>query len=301
MRRILPILVMLAATPSLAAETWVVTRIEKSKVSSEIVAQPLSPARSGVKDMLAATAASGDIAEAWYSEGTGRYRHGALGDYVEGGALNALARDGRRLSYRLGAIAVFEDLYPRIADLDGDGASEVVTIESSLVSGSSIAVFKASGTALERIAATPHIGQPNRWLNIAAIAPFAGGKTLEIAFVATPHVGGKLAFLRFAGGRLTLLAAESGYSNHVFGSTELRLAAVLDADGDGRPELALPTQDRKTLRVVRLRGSTIETVAQAKLPAALDKAIAVAGKGGETVLTVGLEDGSVHEIRPPAK
>ena len=303
MKAVALLLAVLAAIslPAAAAETWIVERVAKPKAPPEILPQPLAAAPGGVPDMLLAVAATGDIAAAWYGEGTGRHRHGALGDTTEGGALFTQTRDGRRLSYRLGVGSVFEDLHPRIADLDGDGKSEIVTIESSLATGASIAIFSASGSALERIAATPHIGQPNRWLNIAAIAPFAGGGTLEIAFVATPHLEGKLAFLRFERGRLTLLAAEPGYSNHVFGSRELRLAAVLDADGDGRPELALPTLDRKALRIVRLKGAAIEIVALAALPAAIDKAIAVAGSGKDTVITVGLADGSVHTVKPPAR
>jgi hypothetical protein len=154
---------------------------------------------------------------------------------------------------------------------------------------------------MEPIAHTPDLGQPNRWLNIAAIAPFGGGKTPEIAIVATPHIGGKLAFLKYENRRLRVVAAQAGFSNHVIGSIELRLSAIADADGDGRIDLALPSQDRKRLRIVSLNGQTIREIAYADLPSPIDKAIAVEGPAGNPVFTVGLENGTVYRVHRPAK
>jgi hypothetical protein len=250
--------------------------------------------------MLAATAQTGGIAKAWYAEPTSRYRHGVLGDNVEARALIAEAADGRRITYRLDELHVFEDIHPRIADLDGDGRSEIVTILSSLTSGSAVAVFSPSGETFELVARTPFLGKPFRWLNIAAVASFGGGRAPEIAIVATPHIGGKLAFLRLENRRLLVIAAAEGFSNHVIGSTELRLSAVADADGDGRPDLALPSADRKRLRIVALARDGIREIAFADLPAAIDKAIAVEGPAGNPVFTVGLENGAVFRVqRPP--
>jgi hypothetical protein len=151
------------------------------------------------------------------------------------------------------------------------------------------------------VARTPHIGKPNRWLNVAAIAPFSGDSAQEIAIVATPHIDGKLAFLRLENRRLRVVAALAGFSNHVIGSTELRLSAVADADGDGRPDLALPSLDRRRLRIVALDGRSIREIGYAELPHAIDKAIGVEGPAGSPVFTIGLADGSVFRVARPQR
>lgn len=290
-----------AAAPAMAAGGWVAERVEKPTVPAQIVAQPLVAAPSDIADMLTAVGPeAGGIVRAWYSQPTNRYPHRALGDTTEGGALVVERADGREFTYRLGEIEVFEDLYPRIADLDGDGAAEVVTIRSSLVAGASLTIYGLNGDTLVEKAATPFIGQPFRWLNIAAIDHFLGLGTREIAFVVTPHIGGKLGFVHYEGGRLTVVAAQPGFSNHVNHTTELRLAAAADVDGDGRVDLALPSQDRKRLRIMALKRDGLAEIGSADLPSPIDKAIAVSGSGEQAVFTVGLENGSVYEIRRQA-
>ncbi len=82
-----------------------------------------------------------DIARAWLAEPTTRYDHGILGDKIEAGALVIETRDGKRQTVRLKDDAVFEDLEPRLADLDRDGHDEIVVVKSSLKRGSSLAVI----------------------------------------------------------------------------------------------------------------------------------------------------------------
>ena len=85
--------------------------------------------------------AARDIARAWLAEPTTRYDHGILGDKIEAGALVIESRDGKRQTVRLKDDAVFEDLEPRLADLDGDGHDEIVVVKSYLKRGSSLAVI----------------------------------------------------------------------------------------------------------------------------------------------------------------
>ncbi len=82
-----------------------------------------------------------DIARAWLAEPTTRYDHGILGDEIEAGSLVIEARDGKRYTVQLGSDAVFEDLEPRLADLDGDGHDEIIVVKSYLKRGSSLAVI----------------------------------------------------------------------------------------------------------------------------------------------------------------
>lgn len=282
--------------PASAQDRWAASKLAKKQVSAGLFAETRKPAPSGIPYMLKAEAASGDILAAWYSQPTTRYDHGVLGDKIEGGALVVQQANGRTYNYRLSPLEVFEDIAPRIADLDGDGVSEVVTILSSLPGGASIAIFGMNGDTVEKRVATPFIGRPFRWLNIAAIAPFGRGAGKQIAFVATPHIGGNLGFLAYGNRQLALVKTASGYSNHKIGSPELRLAAAVDIDGDGVSELALPDNDRKSLKIVRLTSNGIKELASVSLPSPIDKAIVVTGAGKETSFTVGLENGSTYKI-----
>ena len=70
----------------------------------------------------------GDIDQAWYAAPTTRYRHGVLGDRIEAGALVVISATGEARWLTLPSHEVFEDITPRLADLDRDGTTEVITI-----------------------------------------------------------------------------------------------------------------------------------------------------------------------------
>lgn len=202
-----------------------------------------------------AAAPSGDIFQAWYSRPTARYAHGVLGDAVEGGALTVETAEGTPLELVLPETHVFEDLAPRISDLDGDGRNEVVAIRSSLTAGAAVAVYGIVGGTLVERAATPEIGRPNRWLNIAGIADYTGAGIPAIAWVETPHIGGILKMAALVDGRLEVFDnTYPGFSNHVIGSRELGLSATADFSGDGVPDLALPSADRRSLVIATRSG-----------------------------------------------
>lgn len=292
---------LLAATAFAQAE-WRAVEIDGSGLPPQIVPETRAAAPSSIPYMLTTVnpvenGRPDRIVRAWYGEPTSRYRHGVLGDAIEGGALVAELSDGQRLIHRLDEALVFEDIAPRIADLDGDGRAEIVTIIAHQGQGAAVAIFAVEDGRLAMKARNAFIGRANRWLNIAAVAPLAGGGTPEIAIVTTPHIGGRLAILRYAGGAITRLATADGFSNHVIGSPELRLSATADVDGDGLPDLALPSADRRSLRIVGFGPDGLVDKARIDLPARIDKAIAVAGARRATVFTIGLEDGRVFEAR----
>lgn len=251
----------------------------------------------GIPDGRVAVASSGDgIQRAWYAEPTERYAHGALGDVVEGGALIAEDVYGQRFTASLGPTEVFEDLTPRIVDIDGDGNNEIVTIRTSLRSGAQIAVYGISGSRLIERAATTPIGRANRWLNIAGIADFTGDGQLNIAIVKTPHIGGILEILAWSRNELKLVDSADGFSNHVFGSRDQGLSAVGKVNDDRIPDLVLPDAQRRSLRAVTAAGGRILEIAAIPLPAEAVTAIGVVSDAGKAIFATGLSDGSLVAV-----
>lgn len=280
-----------------AQEEWRAQLIENHSYPVEIVADTRRSAPNGLPDGRVATySGNGDIASAWYAAPTTRYRHGILGDAVEAAVLKVKTPGGATLSFALPAAQVYEDRYPRLADLDGDGKIEVVTIRSSVSMGASVAVYGLAAGALVERASTGFIGRANRWLNIAGIASFNGAGGKQIAFVQTPHIGGTLFIYKFAKGALHRAGSLHGFSNHVIGSREMRLSAVADINGGGLLDLALPADDRSILRIVGFGNNGLTERAAAQLPARIDKAIAVEGSGQDLRFIVGLENGEVYAV-----
>lgn len=235
---------------------------------------------------------SGDIARAWLAEPTDRYDHGILGDKLEAAALVIDRRDGAHQTLKLGADAVFEDLEPRIADLDGDGRDEIVVVKSSLRLGSSLAVIALRRNRYEIAAETPALGAPHRWLDPAGIADFLGNGGKQIALVRQPHVVGMLELWEYDGKRLRQLATLGDASNHVAGTREIHMAAIADFDGDGAADVALPSLDRTRLRIIGFRPQ-IHEIATIPLPAKAITNAAVVTKADAAAIALGLSDGSL--------
>jgi len=159
-----------------------------------------------------ATAGWAEITAARFTDPTPRYDHGILGDAVEWGALE-LTVDGRTRSLVLPDSRVFEDLAPRLADLDGDGAAEVIVVETDLARGARLSIYGADGL----IAATPYIGRTHRWLAPIGAADLDGDGAVEIAYIDRPHLAKTLRIWRFENGALTEVASVPGLTNHQIG------------------------------------------------------------------------------------
>jgi hypothetical protein len=236
------------------------------------------------------------VRSAWFAEPTDRYAHGALGDPIEAGALVVQDVRGRRITVRLGSDEVFEDLEPRIADLTDNGENEVLAIRSTLSAGASVAAYRLVGGTLAEIAATPPIGRPNRWLNVAGIADFTGDRRVDIALVETPHIGGRLEIYTLRGARLKRVDRMDGFSNHVFASTELGMSAVADVNGDPIEDLVLPDAQRHALRMVSAAGGKLQELANVPLDGAVATAIGVVTSSERPVFVLGLEDGRLAAV-----
>jgi FG-GAP-like repeat len=153
------------------------------------------------------------ITSAQYSEPTDRYDHGILGDDLEWGALVLTLRGGSKVTLRLPNSRVFEDLEPRLADVDGDGAPEVVVIETDLARGASLAIYDAKG----KRTATPYIGRTHRWLAPLGASDLDGDGAIELAYIDRPHLAKTLKIWRYDNGNLVPVADLPGLTNHRIG------------------------------------------------------------------------------------
>lgn len=238
-----------------------------------------------------------EIAAAWYAEPTTRYGHGILGDAIEAGTL--VVRDGAGTEHHLQLPEhhVFEDRFPRLADIDGDGRDEIVTIRSDVRQGAAIAVYRLGASGLEELASIPTIGRSNRWLNVAAIADLTGDGRLDIALVKTPHIGGTLEIWSLKGDKLERVASARGFSNHAIGTREQRLSVAIDLTGDGVADLALPSADRGTLRLMTAKGGVLKQLAAIRLPSPIGSDFGVVTtQDGQPAFVFAGEDGKLRAI-----
>jgi hypothetical protein len=190
------------------------------------------------------------ITSATYSDPTTRYAHGVLGDDVEWGALEMRLSDGGTARVELPVERVFEDLSPRIADLDGDGAPEIVAVESHARFGARLSVYGASGL----IATNDWIGRPNRWLAPAGIGDIDGDGFVEIGYVDRPHLAKELKIYRFRDGALEFVDSIAGVTNHRIGWDYI-LGGLRDC-GAG-PEFILASANWRDLVAVSWRDGAL--------------------------------------------
>lgn len=192
-----------------------------------------------------------------FTEPTTRYSHGVLGDAIEWGALEITTSRGRRVTHRLPQARVFEDTAPRVV-VAPSGEVFVVVVESSLRYGARLSLFTVDG-ALH--AATPFIGQPNRWLAPVAAADLDGDGALELAYIDRPHLRQTLRVWRLTGSTLTEVASQGGLSNHRIGERHITSGVrYCGAEGGMKgAEMIIPNADRTLLMAVRLTAGGLET------------------------------------------
>jgi hypothetical protein len=238
-----------------------------------------------------------DIARAWLAEPTDRYGQSALGGKTAAGSVVIETRDGKRQTVRLGDDSVFEDLVPRLADLDGDGHDEVVLVKSNVKRGSSLAVIGVRDGRYAIVAETPPAGQPQQWLNPAGIADFNGDGKLDIALVRMPDTVGQLELWTLADKRLRKTAELADVGNHVADTQTIDMSAVADFDGDGTPDLAIPSLDHSRLRLISFKDEAHE-IGSIALP---NKAATNLGlvNAKTPQIAAGLADGSLVLVERP--
>jgi len=219
--------------------------------------------------LLPGLAAAQAITAARYTDPTDRYGHRVLGAGGEWAAMELTLDDGTTRRVTLPDSLVFEDTAPRLADLDGDGAPEVIVVESSLTEGARLAIHGPDG----RIAATPHIGTRNRWLAPVGAADLDGDGQVEIAYIDRPHLAQLLRVWRFRDGALTRVADARGLTNHKIG-WDFIPGGIRHCGG--APEMITALSGWSQITATRLNGGTLTSrpIGHYRGPDSLDAALA---------------------------
>lgn len=204
-----------------------------------------------------------NIKMAWFGGATDRYPHGILGDTLEASQLLVETNEGKQLEFVLPYNRVFEDLEPRLVDLNNDKKDEIIVIESNINSGASLAVYSIVSGQLKRIASTEFLGTSNRWLNPVGVGDFNGNGQPDIALVATPHIGGILRLYEFSDSGLRLFSEYAGVSTHKIGSMNLGLGRVVKSNP--KDLLILPDQSHRVLMLLEWTQTGMRQIAKIKL------------------------------------
>jgi len=201
---------------------------------------------------------------------TDRYDHAILGDALEWGGLRITGPAGE-IEVTLPQSRVFEDVEARVADLDGDGAAEVLVVETDIARGASLAVYDAKGW----VTATPFIGRTHRWLAPLGVGDLDGDGLPEIAYVDRPHLARELVIVQYRGRTLTEVARIKGLTNHRIG--DKTIAGGLRTCGHGA-EAILANADWSQIMAVQMRaGRLVPRAIGPYSPQAMQQALACKG------------------------
>ena len=225
---------------------------------------------------MAGAAQAQVIVAAQYAEPTSRYAHNVLGDSAEWGALVLTVADcvecgqpnTRKVTIRLDVSRVFEDLEPRLIDLDHDARPEVVTIESDAGLGARLAIYDQDGL----VTATPFIGTAFRWLAPLGAADLDGDGHVELAYIDRPHLAKTLRVWRYQDRQLNQIASLPGLTNHRIGE-EFISGGIRDC-GSG-PEIITADARWRSVMATQLNGMTLDTsrIGSFNSPESLRKAL----------------------------
>lgn len=196
---------------------------------------------------------------AFYAEPTDRYVHGILGDRIEGGQL-VVVRDGSFHELTLADNYVFEDIRPRLYDVDQDGQLEFVALRTEISMGAGIVIYKLIDEQIAVYTELAEIGRSNRWLNIVAIHDLDMDGQIEISWIETPHIGGVLKVADIEEEELTVIDQIRGYSNHAIGERNLCLSVVTEQDDN--TFVFVPNQERSIIAGFTFANDRLELVSE---------------------------------------
>ncbi|MEO1749354.1 MAG: hypothetical protein AAFR27_12200, partial [Pseudomonadota bacterium] len=120
-------------------------------------------------------------------------------------------------------------------------------------------IYAVRDGEISEVASSTENGQRNRWLNIAFI------DVGTIAFVRTPHIGGRLALLQYRpnGEIRETNDVVTDISNHLIGSRELDLQEPYQFGS--LTAIAIPSQSRDVLRLIRRPSDIVDVPLPGKI------------------------------------
>lgn len=196
------------------------------------------------------------------TDSTNRYQHGILGDKTEASAFVLIDSKDKKViqSVKIPSPDVIESLSPIWVDWDKNGEREVVLTLSNNQSGARLALFKENGDLL---AEGDPIGMGNRWRHALTVDAFGKNRTMELAEVTTPHIGGELQFIKWnqENGILKTLARKKGFSTHNIGSRNVNMFATVSLDQNSGSALIIPNQRKDTLIMTMRSGDAVAELA----------------------------------------
>ncbi|MCH9852845.1 MAG: VCBS repeat-containing protein [Alphaproteobacteria bacterium] len=194
------------------------------------------------------------IIDAYYEHEVAYYPHGVLGDKLEWARLVLVLDDETHQQINLPKTRVFEDIAPRLVDIDGDNKFEVMVVESDVNKGARLAIYhQAIDNKIKVMAATPFIGRAFRWLAPIGVADFDHDGVAEIAYIDRPHLAKRLKIWRFTNGELKHVTDLPNLTNHQIGWDFITSRIVdcagspiiITASGDWQNVMASFYHDRK--------------------------------------------------------
>jgi len=212
------------------------------------------------------------------------YAHGVLGDSVEAKGFAVIDLQAERVLTRkdVSSMGVIEQKGALLADLSGDSIPEITLTISNSSTGARVVSFALYG---ENLYIGSPIGKGFRWRHVFAAGKFEDG--IKIVNVVTPHIGGTLELLTPSRGKLVRTASASAFSSHSIGSANLGMGLVMDATGDGKPEIFVPDTSKENIEIVAFRGNSASIINRIKLGSKLSTEIDTMITGIGRVLAFG--------------
>ena len=275
-------------------------RVPGSRPSAPAANEPrfIRPKRDNPTRDGSITRSGRNIFAAWFSGTTNRYSHSPFDTDKHPDTLTVSLASNRIVRFTLPPDSVFEDRNPRIADVDGDGQDEIVVVRTYLKKGSAVAVIGVKDGKLAIVAETPAIGAPQHWLNPAGIADFDGDGSPDIAVVVDPDTVGELQIWSMRDGAFERILETSDVSNHAPQSRFQGLSAVADFNGDGIDDLAIASQDRRSLRFFSFAAGKLTDLGAARLQAPVAEDFQVVDVSGNLAVRVGFAGGRTQIVVP---